>query len=131
MVFVHLENVICRCQKHIITICENYRLKNIYKLSYICHSYTVSMFIENIESKTCNHSISHCVLLIKESGVCSFFNIKPCSPFINDKVNSVVRVIFIHNFKMTSDDFIHLVCFCYSYEIFFFAEFCSFAFLFP
>ena len=65
------------------------------------------MLIEYVEVNACNKCISDGILLVKESGICTGFNIIPCSPFIHHKTYLMILIIFVHDSGMAVDKFFH------------------------
>ena len=95
------------CQDHISTICKDNGLKNIYDLRKVCHLYSVTVFVKDIQSDTCDQGISHCVLLIQEARVCAWFHCVPCAPLVNDHTDLFLRIIFVHDMSVTLDQSFH------------------------
>ena len=107
MIFVHIKYMIGWCQDHISTICKDNGLKNIYDLRKVCHLYSVTVFVKDIQSDTCDQGISHCVLLIQEARVCAWFHCVPCAPLVNDHTDLFLRIIFVHDMSVTLDQSFH------------------------
>ena len=92
-----MEYVVSRCTQHSWSICQNNGLQYIDKLCYVSHFYTVTVLVEYIQGQTCYQRISHCTLLIQKSRVGSRFTGEPCTPFITNQSNLLLRIIFIHD----------------------------------
>ena len=125
MIFIHIKYMIGWCQDHISSICKNHGLEHIYDLRKVCHFYSVAVFVENIQSDTCNQGISHCILLIQESRICAWFYCVPCTPFINDHTDFLLRIILIHNVSVTLDQCFHKERFVQALIPYFVIKICS------
>ena len=84
MVFIHMKYMIGRCQHHLLTLCKNHGLENIYHLCNIGHLNPVAVLIKDIQIDSGYNGISHGILLVEEARIRSRLYVKPVAPFIND-----------------------------------------------
>ncbi len=111
MRFIHLEDIVCRGEHHLVTLCQYHRLKYVGNLGYICHLDAVGKSMEDIERQRCHHGITHTVLLIEVSADSPGFLIPPCAPFVDEKTDAAFGVIFVHDVDMATDDRPYLATF--------------------
>ena len=105
----HIENVVCRSLDKLFALSEDYSLKNVDNLSDISHNNALAVTVEDIQLHSCNDSITHGVLLIKESGICAGFNIEPVAPLVHDKTYLVIGVVAVHYLGMSGQHNINVV----------------------
>ena len=129
MVFVHIKYMIGRGLDHFAAFGQDYGLQDVYHLGDVCHFYTITVFVEDVQVDTCYQGIAHGILLIQEARVGSRFYFKPGSPFIDDHSNFFFRIVFIHDGSMTGDQFVHVPGLFHGLVPFFFIKFGSASFV--
>ena len=100
--------MIGRSLDHLFSFCKDYRLKYIDNLSDIGHPYTVAVFVKDVQVNTSHQSVSHSVLLIKESWIGSRLYGEPGSPLVNDQADFFFGIILVHDGSMTADQLFHI-----------------------
>ena len=105
---VHLEYIISGSQHHIFTFCQDHGLQYIYYLGNICHFQTVGVFVEDIEAKRGNESVTQCILLVKMSWDSAGFFIPPGTPLIEHEGYALFRIIFVHDGAVLFDNVFYL-----------------------
>ena len=66
------------------------------------------MSVENVQVAGGNDSVTHSILLIKETGISALLNIIPAAPLINDKSDIVIGIVSVHNFPVTGEESVHI-----------------------
>src|SRR5690554_5395725 len=92
---------------HLISLGQNHGLQNIHYLSNVSHLHPVGMTMKNIKSSSSNQSISHRVLLKKESGLGAGLHFGPDSPLVDQQSNVFLRIVLIHGCSMLRNQIIH------------------------
>ena len=108
MVFVHIKYMISRSFDHLAALGQYHSLQDVDHLGDICHFYTVTVFVEDVQVDPCYQGIPHGTLLIQEARIGSRFYLKPGSPFIDDHSNFFFRVVFVHDGSVTGNQFVHV-----------------------
>jgi len=89
--------MICGRKDHLLPIGQDHRLQHVYYLCDVRHLHSVAMIVEYIQVYAGHQCVTHCVLLIKESGIRARFNIVPGTPFIYYQPDFLFRIITIHD----------------------------------
>ena len=102
--------MVCRSEDHLIALGKDHRLENVHDLSDVSHLETVSVTMEDVERHRCNHSVTHCVLLIEVTWVCTWLNVEPCSPLVEEKVDLTLWIVCVHDSLVVLDNLFNLNC---------------------
>ena len=108
MFFIDVKDMICRRLNHFIPLSKQNSLEYVNNLCKICHLHTIAVFIKYIQCDPRYKCITHRILLIKKSRICTRLTCIPRSPFIYNHAYFFQRIIFIHNLTMSANKFIHI-----------------------
>ena len=108
MYLIQIENMIRRSFDQLFPLGQDHRLQNIDHLCDICHLDAVAVFVEKIQVDPCDQCVTHGILLIQKSRICSRLYIIPGTPLIHDHADLFVRVILIHNGAVAADQLFHI-----------------------
>ena len=82
---------------------QDQRLQHIDRLGNISHGYAFAVVMENVEGQSRHQGIAHAVLLVEEAGIGARLDGIPGAPFIDDQLDSLVRIMAVHNRHVLGD----------------------------
>ena len=105
---IHPEDMVCRSKDHLRTVGKDHRLKYIHDLGDVRHLQTGSMAIEDVKAHGSDHGVAHGVLLEEVARVGARLYVEPCSPLVEKKADSALRIISVHDGLMILEHLVDL-----------------------
>ena len=108
---IHLKYVIGRREHHVASVLlvgQYHRLEHVHNLRNVGHADAVGVPMEHVERQSGYEGIAQGVLLIEVAGDGARLLVPPCSPFVDQQRDLLLRVFLVHDGLVLLDDILNL-----------------------
>ncbi len=106
MYLVHLEHMVRRGKNHLFLVGQDHGLQNVDRLGNVGHADPIGMLIHDVQGNSGYQSVPQTVLLIEKTGIGPRFDGMPGAPFIQNDIDTLLRIVFIHDRLMLGNQFV-------------------------